>query len=223
MAASPRKQQRAPFVPDRTWHTSTRLAFPPPPVTEIGRTQSYAPHLQYQPNPTPLGLSSNRAEYPAYPVSKRESFRPPQVPSAFGYKSATTVTTARMSYEHPPLSPTKSYAPHLQYQPNNAPLGLSSNRAEYPPYQIAKRASFQPPQVPSALGTKAATTVTTARMSYEHPPLSPTKSYAPTLQYQPNNAPLGLSTNRAEYPAYPVSKRESFRPQVVPTAFPHFQ
>lgn len=151
MVASPRKQQqRTPFVPDRTWHTSTRLAFPPPPVNEIGRTQSYAPHLQYQPNSTPLGLSSNRAEYPAYAVSKRESFRPPQVPSAFGVKSATTVTTARMSYEHPPLSPTKSYAPHLQYQPNNAPLGLSTNRAEYPAYPVSKRESFRPQVVPTA-------------------------------------------------------------------------
>ena len=153
------------------------------------------------PTLAPLGLSTNRAEYPAFDMPPRtESYRPPRPESKFDAK-VSAVTTARTSYMPPSLSPTRSYAPALQYNANPAPLGFSTNRAEYPAFDMPPRTeNYRPPRPESKFDAKVSA-VTTARTSYMPPPLSPTRSYAPVLQYTPNPAPLGLSTNRAEYPA----------------------
>lgn len=190
-----------PFVrPAMTWEVTSRASYLPPDVASLAPTKSYAPPREFVPSNAPLGLSTNREffiRFQAQPPTL--SARPTQAVSAFNTK-VSAVTTSRLSYPTPELSPTKSYAPSRVFIPNPAPLGTSTHREVYRAFAAQPRTrSARPPHPSSNFGAKVSA-VTTTRSSFVRPENgAPARSYAPARVFVPNPAPLGQSTSRAEY------------------------
>ena len=193
---------RQPFQRGRSYFSSTtKDSFPDPGMSP---TKSYAPDRIAPVNSAPLETSTNRAFFREFSLASRQrnrgvSCRPPYPSPKYATKDSS-VTSSKASFVYHGLSPrTKSYAPQRTFEANPAPLGTSTNREYFKEFAYSKRASFRPPHPQPAMNAKVST-VTSARSSYVwHANGSPTKSYKPERTYQPNLAPTGMSTTRAEH------------------------
>ena len=113
-------------------------------------------------------------------------------------------TTSKANFNRKPYSPTKSFAPKREYAPINAPFGNTTNSEFYTKFasqNASPTITMRPGGRPSSRADIAKLyAVTTTKDAYGRKPFEPTKSYAPARVYQPNDAPLGSTTNRDEYP-----------------------
>ena len=114
-------------------------------------------------------------------------------------------TTATATYDYKPYSPTKSYAPIREYSPKKHAVGNTTNSEFFTHFQSTNSTgtlSAKPIIRPSSRGPAQFFGDTTTKDSYFKKQFGPSKSYAPTKEYKPNDAPLGTTTSRDEYPPW---------------------
>ena len=136
-----------------------------------------------------------------------KAYVPVQQISRLAEPKFTTVfrkdTTTSSSYCRKPLSPTKSFAPVREYSPKKHPVGNTTNSEFFTAFQSKNSGgtlSAKPTPRPSSRDAAKFFAVTTTKDSYFAKKAGPTKSYAPPKGYTPNDAPLGTTTSRDEYP-----------------------
>ena len=170
----------------------------------LSAQHSYSPKREFVPTGPSSYMSTNRQFHVAFSnVVPVKSLKPVYVaPSGPAYKNYTSASTTQlMSFAPPPLASQKSYAPERAFVPSGPSSYMSTNRAEYLTHFKLPERSAKPAYVAPAYQVHTSS-LTTQRQSFAPPPLAAQKSYAPSRVFVPNPAPLGTSTNRAEYIPY---------------------
>ena len=191
----------ATYAPRLPATSTTREAYKEPPLSS---QHSYSPKKEWVPTGPSSYMSTNQQFHVAFanhvPVkSMKPAYVPPSGPA---YKfNVITATTQQRSFAPPPLASQKSYAPAREFVPSGPSSYMSTNRAEYQPLFKLPEKSAKPAYVAPSYQVHASA-LTTQRQAFAPPPLAPQKSYAPSRVFVPNPAPLGTSTNRAEYVPY---------------------
>ena len=160
-------------------------------------TKSYAPPKVFEPSRGSIGISTYRQFHRVFELPGTKSFKPPHLQS-MSTAQMSSQSTARMSYGVPALSPNKSYAPPRGFQSKHGPFGTTTYREFHHEFKMPGTKNLKPPHLESA-STAKMSGLSTTRLSYGFPDSSPTKSYAPIREWKPNPAPLGTSTNRADF------------------------
>lgn len=180
--------------------------YPKPP----SYTHSKAPERIIAPTGPAMYNSTHRDTYPEHKWSeslvgpRRPDALPPKFTTKFSKATTTGSSFVPHSYGATLASPSKSYAPTRSYVESSQPLGNTTSREFYVAFSsknvadaMVKRSAANEGS-PSRFDPKFDKR-TVQNQSYGAKPFLPSKSYAPTSTYNPNNSPLGVSTQRAEY------------------------